>query len=155
MAVFLPWEVPWTRSLEGYSPWCLKELDWSDLACMQAYIKKSNTETGDFWWSRINKITLDKFKQFFQGVWERPNFIFFYMGNDFCWFHKLLFSHWTEMTYLSYKLGPMVKFLMSSLPLLTMHHFRTVFTQESRSVRTDVKQRCNVGRGKDGQRRER
>ena len=59
------------------------------------------------------------------------------------------------MTYLSYKLGPMVKFLMSSLPLLSMHHFDTVFAQESRSVRTDVKQRCNVGRGKDGQRRER
>ena len=25
--VFLSWEIPCTRSLEGYSPWCLKELD--------------------------------------------------------------------------------------------------------------------------------
>ena len=30
------------------------------------------------------------------------------------------------MTRLSYELGPMVKFLMSSLPILTIHHFHTV-----------------------------
>ena len=34
-SVFLLGEFHGQRSLEGYNTWCHKELDWSDLACMQ------------------------------------------------------------------------------------------------------------------------
>lgn len=49
----------------------------------------------------------------------------------------------------------MVNFLMSSLPILAMCHYHTVFIQESRSLRIEAKQRWNVGRGKNGQKKER
>ena len=30
----LAWRIPWTENLVGHSPWCCKELDMTDLACM-------------------------------------------------------------------------------------------------------------------------
>ena len=53
----LDWEIPWQRSLVGYSAWCYKEQDMTEHTCMLCYTGRELRERENIFFLNKNLTT--------------------------------------------------------------------------------------------------